>query len=44
MCGWATAAGDGGTALAILVSYWLLLGGLLVTPGFLVWGGRVRRV
>ncbi|HEX2416002.1 MAG TPA: lipopolysaccharide biosynthesis protein [Thermoleophilaceae bacterium] len=34
--------GDGATALAILVSYWLLLGGLVVTPGFLVGVGRAR--
>ncbi len=34
--------GEGGTALAILVSYWLLLGGLVVTPGFLVGVGRAR--
>jgi O-antigen/teichoic acid export membrane protein len=32
--------GDGGLALAILVSYWLLYGGLVVTPGFLVGAGR----
>jgi len=30
---------DGETALAILVSYWLLYGGLVVTPGFLVGAG-----
>ena len=34
--------GDGATALAILVSYWLLYGGLVVTPGFLVGAGRAR--
>ena len=33
---------EGGTALAILVSYWLLLGQLAVTPGFLVGAGRAR--
>ncbi len=33
---------DGATALAILVSYWLLLGQLAVTPGFLVGAGRSR--
>jgi len=32
----------GGTALAILVSYWLLLGQLAVTPNFLVGAGRPR--
>ena len=32
----------GGTALAILVSYWLLFGALVVTPGFLVGLGRAR--
>ena len=31
---------EGATALAILVSYWLLLGQLAVTPGFLVGAGR----
>jgi O-antigen/teichoic acid export membrane protein len=36
--------GDGDLALAILVSYWLLYGGLLVTPGFLVGAGRAREV
>jgi O-antigen/teichoic acid export membrane protein len=34
--------GEGGAALAILVSYWLLYGGLVVTPGFLVGAGRAR--
>ena len=34
--------GEGGAALAILVSYWVLLGGLVVTPGFLVGVGRAR--
>jgi O-antigen/teichoic acid export membrane protein len=34
--------GDGDLALAILVSYWLLYGGLVVTPGFLVGAGRAR--
>jgi O-antigen/teichoic acid export membrane protein len=33
---------EGATALAILVSYWLLLGQLAVTPGFLVGAGRPR--
>ena len=32
--------GDGDLALAILVSYWLVYGGLIVTPGFLVGAGR----
>lgn len=32
----------GATALAILVSYWLLLGQLVVTPNFLVGAGRAR--
>jgi O-antigen/teichoic acid export membrane protein len=36
------AAGD--LALAILVSYWLVYGGLVVTPGFLVGAGRAREV
>jgi O-antigen/teichoic acid export membrane protein len=36
--------GDGAVALAILVSYWLLCGGLVVTPGFLVGAGRAREV
>ncbi len=36
--------GDGATALTILVSYWLLYGALLVTPGFLVGAGRAREV
>jgi O-antigen/teichoic acid export membrane protein len=35
---------DGDLALAILVSYWLLYGGLVVTPGFLVGAGRAREV
>ena len=30
--------------LAILVSYWLLYGGLVVTPGFLVGAGRARQL
>jgi O-antigen/teichoic acid export membrane protein len=34
--------GEGATALTILVSYWLLYGGLVVTPGFLVGAGRAR--
>jgi O-antigen/teichoic acid export membrane protein len=34
----------GGAALTILVSYWLLYGGLVVTPGFLVGAGRAREV
>jgi O-antigen/teichoic acid export membrane protein len=33
---------DGAPALAILVSYWLLLGQLAVTPNFLVGSGRAR--
>ena len=36
--------GDGATALTILVSYWLLYGALVVTPGFLVGAGRAREV
>jgi O-antigen/teichoic acid export membrane protein len=36
--------GDGEVALAILVSYWLLYGGLVVTPGFLVGAGRAREL
>jgi O-antigen/teichoic acid export membrane protein len=36
--------GDGAAALTILVSYWLLYGGLVVTPGFLVGAGAVRYV
>ncbi len=35
---------DGSTALAILVSYWLVYGGLVVTPGFLVGAGFARYV
>src|ERR687894_389302 len=34
----------GATALTILVSYWLLYGALVVTPGFLVGAGRAREV
>jgi O-antigen/teichoic acid export membrane protein len=36
--------GKGASALTILVSYWLLYGGLVVTPGFLVGAGRAREV
>ena len=36
--------GEAATALAILVSYWLLYGGLVVTPGFLVGAGRAREL
>ena len=36
--------GDGAAALTILVSYWLLYGGLVVTPGFLVGAGVARYV
>ncbi len=36
--------GEGATALTILVSYWILYGGLVVTPGFLVGVGRAREV
>lgn len=36
--------GDGDVALAILVSYWLVYGGLIVTPGFLVGAGLARDV
>ncbi len=32
----------GATALTILVSYWLLYGALVVTPGFLIGAGRAR--
>ena len=35
---------EGGTALAILVSYWLLMGQLAVTPSFLIGAGRARQV
>ena len=35
---------EGQTALAILVSYWVLYGALAVTPGFLVGAGRARAV
>jgi O-antigen/teichoic acid export membrane protein len=35
---------DGDTALSILVSYWLVYGGLVVTPGFLVGAGLARYV
>jgi O-antigen/teichoic acid export membrane protein len=34
--------GGGDVALALLVSYWLLYGGLIVTPGFLVGAGLAR--
>jgi O-antigen/teichoic acid export membrane protein len=33
---------DGATALTILVSYWLLYGALIVTPGFLAGAGEAR--
>jgi O-antigen/teichoic acid export membrane protein len=33
---------DGAGALAILVSYWLLYGALIVTPGFLAGAGEAR--
>jgi O-antigen/teichoic acid export membrane protein len=36
--------GDGAAALTILVSYWLLYGALIVTPGFLVGAGRAEYV
>ena len=36
--------GGGDVALAILVSYWLVYGGLIVTPGFLVGVGLARDV
>jgi O-antigen/teichoic acid export membrane protein len=36
--------GDGAAAMAILVSYWLLYGGLIVTPGFLVGAGRAPQL
>jgi O-antigen/teichoic acid export membrane protein len=40
---WLGARYDGGAAaLTIIVSYWLLYGGLVVTPGFLVGAGRAR--
>jgi O-antigen/teichoic acid export membrane protein len=35
---------EGAAALTILVSYWLLYGGLVVTPGFLVGAGAARYV
>jgi O-antigen/teichoic acid export membrane protein len=34
----------GDAAMAILVSYWLVYGGLIVTPGFLVGAGMARYV
>ena len=34
--------GDGAAALTILVSYWLLYGGLVVMPGYLVGAGVAR--
>jgi O-antigen/teichoic acid export membrane protein len=34
--------GQGGAAMAILASYWLLYGALIVSPGFLVGTGRAR--
>jgi O-antigen/teichoic acid export membrane protein len=36
--------GAGAAALTILVSYWVLYGGLVVTPGFLVGAGAARYV
>jgi O-antigen/teichoic acid export membrane protein len=33
---------DGASALTILVSYWILYGALIVTPGFLVGAGEAR--
>ena len=33
---------EGASALTILVSYWILYGALIVTPGFLVGAGRAR--
>ncbi|HEX6651492.1 MAG TPA: polysaccharide biosynthesis C-terminal domain-containing protein [Thermoleophilaceae bacterium] len=33
---------DGATAMSILVSYWLVYGALIVTPGFLVGAGEAR--
>jgi O-antigen/teichoic acid export membrane protein len=33
---------DGAAALAILVSYWILYGALIVTPGFLAGAGQAR--
>jgi O-antigen/teichoic acid export membrane protein len=36
--------GGGATAMAVLVSYWLVYGWLIVTPGFLVGAGRARTV
>ena len=36
--------GEGDLALALLASYWLLYGGLVVTPGFLVGAGRAREL
>ncbi len=36
--------GEGAAALTILVSYWLLYGGLVVTPGYLVGAGAARYV
>src|SRR3954451_12975455 len=34
---------EGATALSILVSYWLVYGALIVTPGFLVGAGQAPR-
>jgi O-antigen/teichoic acid export membrane protein len=36
--------GEGAAALTILISYWLLYGGLVVTPGFLIGAGAARYV
>jgi O-antigen/teichoic acid export membrane protein len=36
--------GGGAAALGLLISYWLLYGGLIVTPGFLVGAGLARAV
>ncbi len=36
--------GSGAEALTILLSYWLLYGALVVTPGFLVGAGRAREL
>jgi O-antigen/teichoic acid export membrane protein len=33
---------DGATALTVLVSYWVLFGALIVTPGFLAGAGEAR--
>jgi len=36
--------GEGAPALSVLVSYWLLYGAILVTPGFLIGAGKTKAV